>query len=393
MVLQAHAVYPPALIAYERAIRLEPKEFAWRYYYALVVWQLSGPEKALAPLADALKLRPDYAPALLKKGDLLFQLGRFQESATAYSSLASDPEALYDMGRVKYAQHDLAAAEDFYTRACRAYPSYGAAYFGLAQTQRGLGRESEAAKNFELAQRYDKEHPPSTDALAGEVAALATGVYRHLVEGDRLAHQGNVEDAARLNEGILSRDPENFTAILNLLYLARFVDRLGGQADTLYAKAVKINPEVPVVYVYYSAALARQGKFEQATAAARKAIELRPDLAEAHVLLGELMEGQNRPAEAIEEYRLARSSEPRLQLKLWRLLIIQGRSREAIPELTEALKVDDPYSALRRVLLGEAYLTTGDFGKARQYLEQARIRAPEMAPQIDQELAQIAARR
>jgi tetratricopeptide (TPR) repeat protein len=393
MVLQAHAVYPPALIAYERAIRLEPKEFAWRYYYALVVWQLSGPEKALAPFGDALKLRPDYTPAILKKADLLYQLGRFQESAAAYGSVPSEAEALYGMGRVKYAQHDLPAAEDFYVRACRAFPMYGAAYYGLAVTQRGLGRESEAAKNFELAQRYDKDHPPSTDSLAGEVAALATGVYRHLVEGDRLAHQGNVEEAAKLNEGILSRDPQNFTAILNLLYLARFVDRPAGQIDDLYSRAAKINPEAPVIYVYYGAALAHQGKFDAASTAARKAIELRPDFTEAHVLLGELMEGQNHPAEAIEQYRLARSSEPRLQLKLWRLLIIQGRSSEAIPEMVADLHLDDQYSALRRVLLGEAYLTTGDFAKARQYLEQARSRAPEMAGQIDQELEQIARRR
>src|ERR1043166_1676879 len=30
MVLQAHALYPPAALAYQRAIRLEPDEFAWR---------------------------------------------------------------------------------------------------------------------------------------------------------------------------------------------------------------------------------------------------------------------------------------------------------------------------------------------------------------------------
>jgi len=77
-------------------------------------------------------------------------------------------------------------------------------------------------------------------------------------------------------------------------------------------------------------------------------------------------------------------------LKLWRLLIIQGRSGEAIPELLAALNADDSYAAFRRVLLGEAYLTTGETAKARLYLEQARSRAPEMAAQIDQELAQIA---
>jgi tetratricopeptide (TPR) repeat protein len=265
-------------------------------------------------------------------------------------------------------------------------------------TQRSLGHDTDSAKKFDLAQKYGADHPPSTDPLAEQVAALATGVYYHLVQGDRLARKGRMDEAAKLNEAILASDPQNFSVVLNLLYLARFVDRLGNQVDALYRRATSINPQVPLIYAYYGAALARQGKFDAAAAAARRAIELRPDYGEAHVLLGELMEAQNRPGDAIDQYRLAHSSEPTLQLKLWRLLIIQGRSREVIPELLATLQQDDMYATLRRVLLGEAYLTIGDPARAQQYLEQARTRArsegpPELVAQIDQELEQIARRR
>jgi tetratricopeptide (TPR) repeat protein len=402
MVLQAHAVYPPALLAYERAIRLEPKEFAWRYYYALVVWQLSGPEKGAAPLAAALRVRPGYAPAVLKNGDLLYQLGRFQESGDAYKALLSeDPgsaEALYGIARVKYAQHDMAAAQEFYSRACRAYASFGAAYYGLALAEQSQGRTAEAAQNFELAQRYDGDHPPRTDPLGDQILALATGVSHLLAEGDRLARKGRVDEAAELNETILARDPENFSALLNLLYLARFVERLGNKVDAYYTKAQRLNPQDPIVYDYYGGALARQRKYEAAAAVLRKAIDLKPDYAEAQGLLAEVLETQNRPAEAIEHYRRALAAQPSdhtVQMKLWRLLIVQGRSREAIPQLLPALQVDDSYATLRRVLLGEAYLTTGDRDQARRYLEQARGRAlnegpRELVVQIDQELQQIA---
>jgi tetratricopeptide (TPR) repeat protein len=402
MVLHAHAIYPPALLAYERAIRLEPKEFAWRYYHALVVWQLSGPAKADKPLSDALRLRPGYAPAVLKRGDLLYQLGRFKESGEAYKSLLTeDPAsaaALYGLARVKYAQGDVAPAEDLYSRACRAYPTFGAAYYGLALTERSLGNGTEASKDFDLAQRYSGDMPPVADPLGEQVVALETGVYYHLAQGDRQAKKGNMEEAARLNEQMLERDPENFGVLLNLLYLARFVERLAGQADALYSKARQINPQVPLVYDYYGAVLARQGKFDAATAAFRKALELKPDYAEAHAALGEILEAQNRPDEAIEQYRRAQPPDSAVQLKLWRLLILHGRGREAIPELLPALEQNDSYAALRRVLLGEAYLTAGDVDTARQYLEQARTRAqsdgpPGLAAQIDQELAQLAAPR
>jgi tetratricopeptide (TPR) repeat protein len=405
MVLHAHAVYPTADAAYQRAIRLDPNEFAWRYYYALVVWQLSGPEKALAALSAALHLRPNDVPANLRKADALFQLGRFKESSEVYKKvLAVDPasaNALYGIARVKYEQGDTAAAEDFYSRAGRAYPTFGAAYYGLGLTQRNSGQNAEAEKNIELAQRYGNDHPPDGDPLSRQLAALATGVYYHLAESDRLAHSGHMDDAARLNEAMLDRDPESFTVLLNLLFLARFVDRLDDKAASFYSRARQIDAQVPLIYDYYGVALARQGKYDAAMAELNQAIELRPDYAEAHAVLADVLDRQSRPTEAIDHYRRALAAQPSdraFQMKLWRLLIVHGRSRDALPELISSLQLDDSYAALRRVLLGEAYLTLGDADRARQYLEQARNRArsegpPELAAQIDQELEQLARRR
>jgi predicted Zn-dependent protease len=114
-------------------------------------------------------------------------------------------------------------------------------------------------------------------------------------------------------------------------------------------------------------------------------------------VLAEILERQNRPADAIEHYQHAleaQSSDRATQMKLWRALIVQGRSREAIPQLLPALKIDDSYASLRLVLLGEAYRTTGEAAKARDYLEQARNRVrtegpPGLLGQIDQELKDL----
>jgi tetratricopeptide (TPR) repeat protein len=402
MVLHAHALYPSAALAYQRANRLEPKEFSWPYYLALVQQQLSQPEKSLDSDTAALRLRSEYAPAILKRGDLLFQLGRFKESGEAYESLlaqdAGSAEALYGLARVKYAAKDLSTAEDLYRRACQAYPAFGAAYYGLGLVSRSQGKEAESLKYFEQAQLHGADRPPAADPVFNQVAQLATGVYYHLAQGDQLAHKGEMEQAARLNEEMLKRDPENFTFMLNLLYLARFLDRFDdGELETLYAKAKRLDPQVPLIYDYYGAALARQGKYEAAAAALRKAIALNPESGEPHAVLAEILERQNRPADAIEHYQHAleaQSSDRATQMKLWRALIVQGRSREAIPQLLPALKIDDSYASLRLVLLGEAYRTTGEAAKARDYLEQARNRVrtegpPGLLGQIDQELKDL----
>jgi tetratricopeptide (TPR) repeat protein len=184
---------------------------------------------------------------------------------------------------------------------------------------------------------------------------------------------------------------------VNLLYLARFVTRLDGQVETLYAKAKRIDPQNSLLYNYYGVVMLRQGKYDAAAVALRKALELRPDYAEPHKWLGEIMERQNRPAEAIEQYQRALAAEPSdrpVQMKLWWNLIIHDRGREAIPQLLPALQIDDSFTSMRLVLLGEAYRTTGDIGKSRQYLELARNRVrsqgpPDLLPQIEEELKQL----
>ena len=401
MVLQANSLDQPALLSYQRATRLEPKEFAWRYYSALLLQKMSQPEKALDALAGALHIRSGYPPAVLRQGDVLFQLARFPESAAAYQSvLAQDPasaEALYGLARVKQAQGDMSAAEDLYRRACQAYPTFGAAYFGLATAGRSLQHEEESAKNFALAKRYTNDRPPIDDPLLGQIAQLSTGVSRRLEESDRLAKQGKMEEAAKLNEEVLERDPENLSALVNLLYLARFVTRLDGQLETMHAKAIQIDPQNSLIYNHYGVVMIRQGKFDAAAAALRKALELKPDYAEPHKWLGEVLERQNRPAEAIEQYQRALAAEPNdrpVQMKLWWDLILQNRGREAIPQLIPALQIDDSFTSMRLVLLGEAYRTTGEIGKSQKYLEQARNRVrsqgpPELLVQIEQELKEL----
>ena len=111
MVLQAHTLYQPAVLAYRRAIALEPKEFAWHYYLALSLQQSAQLEPALAAATDALRIRPDYTPAALQRGELLYKLGRFKESDAALTPLlAQNPDSaaiLYQLGRVKFSQQDL----------------------------------------------------------------------------------------------------------------------------------------------------------------------------------------------------------------------------------------------------------------------------------------------
>ncbi len=310
MVLEAHTLYEPAVLAFQRAIRLDPGEFRWRYYLAIALENTSKPDEALAAVSDALRIHPDYAPAVLKRGALLLKLGRFQESdAVLEPLLAKNPgsaETLYTLGRVKFAQGDFTAAEDLYRRACEAYPTYGAAWFGLAEAGRRLGHSAESDKNYRLAESYKDRNPPSEDPLLSEVQKLATGIETRLTEAKRLMDRRQFDEASRIYKEVLTRHPDNPDCLVNLLYMAQFPNQSSPEeVEALYATASRVSPDVPKVYLYYGTALASQGKYEAAVAAIEKGISLKPDDGEAQAWLADVMMRQHRPAQAIEHYRRA----------------------------------------------------------------------------------------
>src|SRR5206468_2660164 len=132
------------------------------------------------------------------------------------------------------------------------------------------------------------EHrPPSEDTLLKDVAELSAGAYNQLEQSDKLIEKGDWDNAARVNHEVLTRDPNNLSALMNLLYVARFSNKFDGEVDDLYSKAKKLNPQIPYIHNHYGAAMLRQGKFAVAVTALRKAVELKPDYAEARTWLGE----------------------------------------------------------------------------------------------------------
>ena len=402
MVLLAHTLYEPAVLAFERAVALDTKEFAWPYYLAVAQEYASRPEQALTAVSDALRIRPDYAPAALRRGALLLKLGRFKESdAVLEPLLAQDPnssEILYNLGRVKFAQGDFPAAEDLYRRACQAYPTYGAAWFGLAETERRLGRRAESENDFRLAESYKDRKPPSQDQLIADVQKLATGIETRLTEAKRLMDQRRFDEASRIYRDLLSSHPDNPDCLVNLLYMAQFPNQSSPQeVETLYATASRVSPNIPKVYLYYGTALASQGKYDAAVVAIKKGIALKPDDGEAEAWLADVFMRQHRLADAIEHYRLALKVDPSFRparLMLGQILITTGRSGEAIPVLLPALQGNDKNTPIFLMTLAQAYANTGNRAKAIENLKQARPLVlqsgpPDLLSQLDRGLAQL----
>jgi tetratricopeptide (TPR) repeat protein len=380
MVLEAHTLYQPAVAAYQRAVRLDPKDFAWRYYLALCLEKTGQLDEALASVNEGLRIRPDYAPAVLKRAELLLKLGRFPESAAALKPFIAknpgSPLALYLLGRVMFAQQNFAAADDLYRRATEAWPAFGSAWFGRGETSKRLGRDAETEKDYQLAETHKDQYPPGGDELYLEMTKLATGIENRLAEAKRLMNKRDFDRASGIYKEVLKQYPDNLDCLVNLLYIAQYPNQATPEeVEDLYQRARAASPRLPEVYMYHGTALAAQGKYDAAVAELDTAIQLKPNNAETHAWLADVRERQHRPADAIEQYRIAIAQQPDFRiarLELAKNLLYAGRSSEAIPVLLPALQVEDQNTPIAMMFLVQAYVNTGDRATARKYLEQAR---------------------
>jgi tetratricopeptide (TPR) repeat protein len=402
MVLQAHDLNQPAVPAYRRAVRLDPKDFGWRYYLALCLEKTGALDQALASVSEGLRIRPDYAPAILKRAELLLKLGRLPESAAVLEPfLAKNPDsplALYFLGRVKFAQQNFAAADDLYRRAAQAYPAFGSAWFGLAETSKRLGHSAETEKDYQLAETWKDHSPPGADEYYAQMMKLATGILNRLMEAKKLLNKLELDRSAQIYKEVLKQHPDNLDSLVNLLDIARFPHQATPEeAEDLYQRARAANPQLPEVYMYHGTALAAQGKYDAAVAEIVKAIQLDPKNAEAHAWLANVRERQHRSADAIEQYRIAIALQPDFRiarLELAKTLLFAGRSLEAIPVLLPALQVEDENTPVAMMFLVQAYVNTGDRATARKYLEQAhqyvlRNGPSRLLPQIESNLRSL----
>jgi tetratricopeptide (TPR) repeat protein len=402
MVLEAHTLYQQAVPVYQRAVRLDPKDFAWRYYLALCLEKTGQLDEALASVSEGLRIRPDYAPAILKQAELLLKLGRFPESAAALEPFLAknpgSPLALYFLGRVRFAQQDFAAADDLYRRATQAYPTFGSAWFGLGETSKRLGRGAETEKDYQLAENYKDHNPPGGDELYAQMMKLATGIENRLMEAKKLMNKREFDRSSQIYKEVLKQYPDNLDCLVNLLDIARFPNQATpDEVEDLYQRARAASPQLPEVYMYHGTALAAQGRYDAAVAELEKAIQLKPNNSEVHAWLADVRERQHRPADAIEQYRIAIAQQPDFRvarLELAKDLLYAGRSSEAIAVLLPALQVEDQNTPVALMFLVQAYVNTGDRAAARNYLEQAhqyvlRNGPSNLLPQIESNLRSL----
>jgi Flp pilus assembly protein TadD len=134
-------------------------------------------DAALADFTEALRLDPGDPAALLARGNLFSDLGRFKEAAADFrKALKREKDHVagmrYNLGNALYnlGQHAKALAE--YDKSVGADPNFGWAHHGRSISLSALGRHEEALAAVDEAVRLMPDHPMPVGSRAVSLAQL-----------------------------------------------------------------------------------------------------------------------------------------------------------------------------------------------------------------------------
>ncbi len=239
------------------------------------------------------------------------------------------------------------------------------------------------ARNEQLlwAETYDREF--KSDGFFEIQSELAEKIV------ETLRARYTVEEKERIEEKHTEDLAAYYLYAQGRTYLAQRTERGIRRAFKYFKKSIEKDSEyalawtglaetVALIYFYnYSV----QQNLPDAKAAIEKALELNPDLAEAHASHGIIHACNRRGPDAIRELKLAVSLQPSYaEAHNWLgwMYMMVGEMDKAIEPAERALELD-PMAPYVRVYLGEIYMAGGRYEMALEQVKSARQMQPEFA--------------
>lgn len=322
---------------------------------------------------------------------------------------------LQQMGRFE-------AAEQAYARALEIRPTDVAAMVHLGEVYLELGRfdrtEAAAERVLDIAPEQpsaiallgraalaQEDHDRAIELLERALAAVPAADRLHYPLGMAYRAQGNLEKA-REHLGQMGkvgiRPPDPLIDELDQLQRGSRVHVLRGRmafragryedAAAEFRRALEADSEDLAARVNLGSALGQAGDREGAVEQFEKALELAPDNLAAHFNLGVLLLRQGAVDEALEHYRAAVEGAPgdgEARLELGRALRRAGRPEEALASLEKAVELA-PFDESAQVELASTLVERGRYHEASERLDTAQALMPRSGA-VTQALARLLA--
>ena len=364
-----------AIVVYGQAAVLDPDEFNWPYFRALLQARVDTDyQGALSSLDAAIAIDDGYVPAWLSRGEWLRVLERLDEARTAYrraADLGAGAPAVIGLARLLMDadRFDEAVAMLEPLNAETPDPRIEAQ---LARAYRGLGRDDDARIAAARAGAAQSAMEWLDPRLAQRAPYIA-GFRNRLLHAQNLIQVGRQQDALTIAEELTAERPGDVAAINTLVWANAALDRLDAVQSTL-REALAQHPEEPRLHQMMANAYLEQGDVANARRHLEKIIAFAPENARALEELGWLVARQGETEQGIALLERALESgarEPKhLLYRLGLLDGAAGRWHQAAERFRDAGRADAAFT-MAFVHLGRCLAEAGDFDGARTALDWA----------------------
>ena len=340
---------------YQQVLEEDPANVEASFFRGTACHALGRAQEAITSLAQAARLKPDFAEAHHHLGVVLAQNGKLDEAAVccrhAVELKPHYADAHIDLGTVLKSQGNLTEAAACYRRALELKPNDATAHNNLGvvlmQQQELTAAEACFRQAVGLKPDYADAHANLGNSLATQgILAEAVGCYRRALQlkphdanvqkclGAALTNQENLADAAACYRRALELTPNDPHAHNCLGAVLQKQGRYE-EAVACCRRAVELKSDYAGAHNNLAAALVSQEKFALAAASCRQALKLRPDYAEACFNLAFSLRQQGMLAEAAASYRQATELKPDFvdaHNNYAATLFLMGRLVEAWPQ-------------------------------------------------------------
>ena len=396
------------------AVEAHPNDYRYWTLRGMSADGLGNPGGALSHYQHALKLAPNYLPALEGTAQTAFQLGDGMARPALEKILAQRPEeptAQAMLGVLEFRDHDCKGAVAHFEKAASAMDGqrgalteYGICLLLLNRPEDAIApfadalalNPTQADGSYNLALAQWNAHRPdealkTLAPLLGEAPANADALT--LAADIHESKDETAQAVALLRKAILA-DPKGLDAYLQFamisydhaspkvgiyilnagltqlprqpkLYLVRGVllTQLGefAAAANDFEAADRIDPQLQFLRAAEGIVRSQQHDVPKAVASFRAAVEAHPDEAYGHYLLAEALQGEGKPEGSPEFKEMIREAERALELDprmaaahdlLGAVYIEFGQTQKAIDHSRAALAIDpDDQPAVYHLIL------------------------------------------
>jgi len=351
------------------AMRSTPAASAPHYQLARVYAVRGRVPEAQAAYRRAIELEPGFESARIELAVLSNQpvdegvwRRRVERLQAVVSAEPGDVDGREALARTFLAQDAVAAAERELAQILERVPGHAEANYLLARIRLGQGKADEALDHLKTAVRTNPSHVAARTLLAR-----------------RLLARGQREQAALQLEAALRADPTRADAKLDLARLYAQDGRLA-QASELVRQLRRDAPASPSAAALMGTVLLAQGRPGDAVDAFATAIQLAPDLIEAHRGLGRAQQAMGQTDRAVASYERALALDGNDVGALTSLASLLGAAPASSDRaLTLASRAAKLRPAAPDVLdtLGWVHYRRGAYAEAERALARAVERAPD----------------